>query len=270
MALCSGTSFTDTWSHSLLLQRLGQSSNTTPHSRNVDRYVRQGLRLCNQDVMSCSRAVSRSFASRRPQTYQLATSWWSHSCWSSTHSPTPSQPHDFEYSCLCHTPFLLNGNLAHYFCPSRIRTTRLVGVLEMANASSQTWKRRLTVVSKLHIYFHGHTTKRWAVSSTMTASSRVTTLPLPVDTQRLPKQDHRHCRRIHYGWPDEDRLSAERDHVAKWFARCMGQLWIQSRSQREFCSRITLYSSGLTLRRTIIALLPLPMEMQTSMADISG
>lgn len=45
-----------------------------------------------------------------------------------------------------------------------------------------------------------------------------------VDTQRLSKQDHRHCRRIHYGRPVEDRLSAERYHLAKRFARCMGQL----------------------------------------------
>ena len=39
----------------------------------MDRCVRQGLRLCNQGVMFCSRAVGLSFASRKPLTYHLAT-----------------------------------------------------------------------------------------------------------------------------------------------------------------------------------------------------
>ncbi|KIM56684.1 hypothetical protein SCLCIDRAFT_208235 [Scleroderma citrinum Foug A] len=102
-----------------------------------------GLRLCNQDVMSCSRTQPAG----DPIRVGLV--------------PTLPRPRN---------PTISNT-------PARPTIGR-VGVLEMANASSQSWKRRPTVVSKLRTYFHVHMTKSGYAKVTQARSPTLQTYPL--------------------------------------------------------------------------------------------
>ena len=101
---------------------------------------------------------------------------------------------------------------------------------QMVNALSQVCKPRRTVASKSRIYFLGHMILKWA--------NRLKIFPcfnyhITVGTQRVPKQDRRHCRRGTYGWSNKVWLRAECDYSSKWLARRMGQLWVWCRSECE-------------------------------------
>ena len=121
------------------------------------------------------------------------------------------------------TPFT-SGNWLNF---DRDLTTVPADGQEMANVLSQVCKHRCIVVSKSHIYFPRHMMLKWA--------NHLKVFPCfncyIVGMQRLPKQDHRHCRRGCYGWSNKDWLRAECDYSLKWLAWCVGQLWVRCRSE---------------------------------------
>ena len=120
--------------------------------------------------------------------------------------------------------FCLDSHLApvkesHYRARGRARDGKCL----ITGLQTQTYSR-LTVA---HIFPRAHDAEVSEFVFTAFLTSAIT-----VDTQRVPRQNHRYCGRRRRGRLDKDGLYAKCDH-SKRFTRRMGQLRIRCRSDCE-------------------------------------